>query len=105
MLRLRIVLLTAMVLTPSAGWSQDEACSQRCSDSIGTCMSGCSVDSKCSSTCANRLSQCLGRCMGPKAQKAPMNKKCLGANGKPIQCPNFTPPPPPKEIPPPPDQK
>jgi hypothetical protein len=98
----RILLAAAVSLWLGTGWAQDDACTQKCSDSMGSCVSGCSLDNRCSTSCAKRLNTCIGKC---SKRQSPLGKKCFDAAGKAIPCPNFTPPPPPKEIPPDPEER
>ena len=84
---MRTCLLTLMLVS-SGAWAQD-ACTDRCGAEISNCIGKCAGDARCSNGCTKRLSDCMGRCDQKPAKGASKAKKCMGANGKNVPCPDY----------------
>jgi hypothetical protein len=89
--------LLGAFLFASATWAQD-ACSEKCSNTMTTCIGSCGGEQRCSTGCTDHMQSCMASC-GQRPQKMTQNrpKKCIGANGKNMPCPEAKEPPrPPK---------
>ena len=89
--------LLCVVLSASAAWAQD-ACTEKCSGTMSTCIGSCGGEERCSNGCVKHMQDCMTHC-SQKPQKMAQNKtkKCFGANGKNMPCPDAKEPPrPPK---------
>lgn len=88
---MRVCLLMAMLVS-GAAWAQD-ACSEKCSGDMSSCIGKCQGEARCSTGCTNRFAACMGRCNQKPDKTANKAKKCTGANGKSIACPDYREPP------------
>jgi hypothetical protein len=80
--------LTLSLAGSGAAWAQD-ACADKCTSSLPPCISKCEGAQRCSSNCTNQLSACMTRCNQKPQKSASKSKKCLGANGKSMPCPDY----------------
>ena len=84
----RIGLLALLCLSSGPAWAQD-ACSEKCSTGVPACIGKCEGEPRCSNNCTKRMADCMARCNQKPEKSAAKGKKCTGANGKAIQCPDY----------------
>lgn len=85
--------LLGVFLFASGAWAQD-ACAEKCSTTMTTCIGSCGNEERCANNCTNHMQSCMTHC-SQKPQKMAQNKskKCVGANGKNMPCPDYKEPP------------